>query len=545
MHPHKAKGRNPRNLGAAVLCVAFAWTACSDDEGPGPLTVMVIDNEFDPGDPTLAGKIRATFTLNCVDTVGAADDGALTAIDPFVPTAAASEDAPDGGSSAEAGVNDAGRIDAGLASGNFGNGGNPDGGPMDGGTGDDHGNSATIKTAYLDYKADLIASLSVSRQTCTLARVTAPAAPFLPDERDARERWNQRVLQDKPIQEEPILQTLAREVTGRGQEYHGAAVASVIARANNNVQFVLIDRPLGSAADLVGAFNCPRPEDIELAARLLRDPDVIAAFRTAPDSSADDLFRRVAAEHDVKIVNRSFGSPARYQIENILADEGCRDVDLKPYFAAVNGLVDPNQPEGNSPEVLFVDSAGNGSSHLDGPADALSCPGPSNRLWVGSHDRFGDKSDFSNTGNCVEVFAPGESIVSHLPGPWLLPRDGTSFAAPLVTRWLINFAPRPFSPETARAAIGNVQYPDKRIPWSFFPQELIYEPSGPSPLALTVKPPAGESSALDSAEATSAPDPVAAAALSRPFYRDEVRRLSWPLRWLRRRQAVVPQTTWR
>jgi len=53
-----------------------------------------------------------------------------------------------------------------------------------------------------------------------------------------------------------------------------------------------------------------------------------------------------------------------------------------------------------------------------------------NTITVGSCDRQGKKSQFSNFGPCVDILAPGEKLES---GPQNTLIDGTSFSAPLVS----------------------------------------------------------------------------------------------------------------
>ena len=54
-------------------------------------------------------------------------------------------------------------------------------------------------------------------------------------------------------------------------------------------------------------------------------------------------------------------------------------------------------------------------------------------LTVGAIDAFGATAEFSNFGaRAVHIFAPGQGIVSTLPGNQMGPLDGTSMATPFV-----------------------------------------------------------------------------------------------------------------
>ncbi|MCI0597078.1 MAG: S8 family serine peptidase [candidate division Zixibacteria bacterium] len=54
-------------------------------------------------------------------------------------------------------------------------------------------------------------------------------------------------------------------------------------------------------------------------------------------------------------------------------------------------------------------------------------------IAVGATNRFGNRATFSSVGNWVNVAAPGEDILSTIPGDNYAPNDGTSFAAPFAT----------------------------------------------------------------------------------------------------------------
>ncbi len=79
--------------------------------------------------------------------------------------------------------------------------------------------------------------------------------------------------------------------------------------------------------------------------------------------------------------------------------------------------------------MLVVTSAGNDNvGELDFPADEHSV------LAVASVDAFNLKSSFSNYGSAVDACAPGENVLSCLPGGnTYVERTGTSMATPMVT----------------------------------------------------------------------------------------------------------------
>ncbi|MFN7457591.1 MAG: S8 family serine peptidase [Gemmatimonas sp.] len=172
-------------------------------------------------------------------------------------------------------------------------------------------------------------------------------------------------------------------------------------------------------AGIIGAERNPANAMMGIA------PNVrLMALRAVPDGDErdEDVARaiRYAVDHGAQIVNMSFGKA------------------FSPNKAAVDSAVRYAQSKG----VLLVHAAGNDGENNDVvpsfPTPALS-NGTRATLWleVGASSWKGTSrlaTAFSNYGQQqVDVFAPGEDILSTVPGGGVKREDGTSMAAPVVS----------------------------------------------------------------------------------------------------------------
>lgn len=148
----------------------------------------------------------------------------------------------------------------------------------------------------------------------------------------------------------------------------------------------------------------------------------IMAIRAVPDGDERDKdianAIRYAVDNGARIINMSFGksfSPNKDAVDSAIA-----------YAASKN--------------VLMVHAAGNDSENMD---KEHNYPNPRNLIiedkyfpWieVGASNIIGQPAGFSNYGSkIVDLFAPGESIYSTMPGGQYDYQSGTSMAAPVVS----------------------------------------------------------------------------------------------------------------
>jgi subtilisin family serine protease len=133
---------------------------------------------------------------------------------------------------------------------------------------------------------------------------------------------------------------------------------------------------------------------------------------------------------------------------------GVRVVNVS--LSARNGAADVLcEPIARHPDVLFVTSAGNsGVDTSQTPVFPASCP-QENVISVGASTRLDQRATFSNYGATVDLFAPGEGILSLALGGGDTTMSGTSMAAPFVSGVAaLVFSARPeLAPAAVRQAI--------------------------------------------------------------------------------------------
>jgi hypothetical protein len=254
---------------------------------------------------------------------------------------------------------------------------------------------------------------------------------------------------------------------------------------------------------------------------LLSDPEIRAAYVAQPPSKLESALATARATHGIEIVSESYGKLSRVGVEEWLSELQCSPVSLERYYAVLTELERTREgTEANG--ALLTKAAGNENARLNGPEDSVECRlGGSRRLLVGSYGTNGQRSNFSNYGDCVDLYAPGEDVIVHLPGDWLFPLSGTSFAAPLVTRLLSMTSPRPFDPDTAKANLLGQRGADSKISRNRFPSTMLW--------SMTTQTDAAGSQALQTSVRPLRPSPRQVTHLA---WHNAV----WPIAWVQARR---------
>lgn len=315
-------------------------------------------------------------------------------------------------------------------------------------------NTTSVATTFAQQKAALLKELETPDESCVLRggnNFTLPNS-FKRIEQ-YRDQWNEFIKSkgaNKPqspiFASEQSFNNFMGIVSGVADKtiYHGTGTAGTIAYDNEKVSLVLVQKTLGSAGDEQGegGVTCPTNADLAAEVKLLQDPDIQKAYIERPISSLDRDLAAVAKKYGVKLVNMSYGTNARAQVEADLRKKGCGTISFASYFQTLGTLdgkrdmyLDKQIPDRLN--YLLVQSAGNEGAQVNGVADKMECGGRrSNLIFVGATTATGARADFSNYGTCVDVSALGDNVVLAAPNNFLNIESGTSFSAPLVVRYL-------------------------------------------------------------------------------------------------------------
>jgi len=424
----------------ACLLLGAALGGCGDD-GPHFVpasadrgqNLMVIDEGFDLSAAEFSGKLVAAYTFDCA-----------------------------GG-------------DPGSGS---------DGGPL--------GIDGISNGALADQKQEILSALATRDDSCHLrAGISAKSDPLASVAR-FRARWNAAMRNDQPLgdafnaDEWQVLMPALNQALS-DFPFHGTATAGTAAHDNDVVRLVLVERPLGDSSSISATYTCVAQADVDRFVALYGDPDVVTAYANQPRSTLDADLDAAMAAHAVGLVNESYGYSARLFLEQLQQMAGCAATDFTGYFTTLGGLdVAQRRASAAAARPLILQAAGNDGAQIDSVTDALDCDldDPLN-LSVGSLALDGTISSFSNHGACVDLYAPGESVIAPVAGGWYFAVDGTSFATPLAARTLSLAASAPFDPAQARQQVlaQNANSGEEILP-AAFPSDFFYEPQATGAQAL-------------------------------------------------------------
>lgn len=223
---------------------------------------------------------------------------------------------------------------------------------------------------------------------------------------------------------------------------HGTASASIISYKNQDpvVAFVFVHISEPDQGNL-DESECAKPEykyHFKNLAKALVNKDVIAWSASQEDTWSKSVMD-VAEKYKVDFINFSSGYQTYDNTKEYYQQKNCKE--FGDYITSLQKISALQRSKSkifdNSQPYLFFQSAGNTSYKINTPSDIGRCTAKDdNHLVIGSYDAFNRISSFSNYGKCVDYYNLGSQVIAVLPGNVLFPQDGTSFATPLVIRYL-------------------------------------------------------------------------------------------------------------
>ena len=342
--------------------------------------------------------------------------------------------------------------------------------------------AAMTMPTFADAKAALLAEYQTADTSCRLREGIVNAPEAFPTIQQFRDRWNGMISHNargRTVFTAAEFAQIANAMETSEVSYHGTSTSGTIAGENPDVRLVLIQTPLDTAEGFAEAYQCQKQSDLDWAVALWTDPEVHAAYVKRPAPTIDTELDQLLAKFNIDVVNESFGDMPRAALEELQAENDCPPVDFNAFFAARAALNDDRDAAQPASRALLVHAAGNEGTSIDSGADASVCVrNHSDRLVVGADDLKDQRSTFSNFGGCVDVYAPGENIVTPTSGGWLMPQAGTSFSSPLIARQ-ISLLPVEgmFSVANARDALLKSVDSQQRVPRAAFPASFFYDPA--------------------------------------------------------------------
>lgn len=337
-------------------------------------------------------------------------------------------------------------------------------------------------TPFAEAKASMLATFQKRDERCRLVPgLTLRRSSWLDTLEDERNDWNeafdQELLHELP---DAYYRRFNAALYGDGKyTYHGTYVASIVAAAAPKAKLVVVETDLLSAGERA---SCPTRGTMDRWIELYRDPEIAEAYMARPPSRFDAELFALERRYGVTYRNQSFGSdPAAVRLKD------CPGLPWNDFYDVVTKLSIKAERARDAlfpgDETLVFRSAGNASAVVDTSRDALYCEPLDDRryLTIGAYDPDGVAS-FSNSGGCVDVYAPGVAVLAWAPKGYRVLFGGTSAAAPLA----MAMAMRTFGPTGSRGArrsaflerFGQSSPPSlgRFVPLAKVPTSVLYGP---------------------------------------------------------------------
>ncbi|MBP9707438.1 MAG: S8/S53 family peptidase [Oligoflexales bacterium] len=302
-------------------------------------------------------------------------------------------------------------------------------------------------------KTTLIEDYKNSDQSCRIEQ--GIKFRYIKEDFDAiasfRDDWNDFMLGRSNSMSQNTLTLTTTTLDRLEPGYHGTNTAGLIARDNDKVNLVLVHMDLDSSEGAIeDKLDCKTADIISTLNKLLADEEVKQAAIDQPPSSEEQGLNQIIDQHNVRIVNKSFGPLTSSTLDSFFEKKGCGDSIMSTNFR-LNGQIDSKReaklrmdlPEDSRAKtVLTLESSGNEGEEINSYSDSLKCPDSTdkNTILVGSSNysyySSNNRSFFSNHGKCVKYHVLGHEVKVPTGLGFYNVVSGTSFSAPLLARYI-------------------------------------------------------------------------------------------------------------
>lgn len=242
---------------------------------------------------------------------------------------------------------------------------------------------------------------------------------------------------------------------------HGTLVSGIIGSGMTDVSLVLVKVKFDELFDNDGLNLTTSSKIADLFVELHKDKEVLDAYLSIPNPIKEYLFT-IANKHNVSVINNSWGKR-----EGLLAPLFFASL-TDEYQSLIEQLPKMRDSQWNLDSFLEISAAGNEKKEISVNTEERCSK--KNTLLVGALDQDGTRSSFSNFGDCVHFFILGNNVRVPIDIAGFVPPAegirGTSFAAPLLTRYIVSNFPRGADRDSILAKLSELADTERHLPLS-------------------------------------------------------------------------------
>jgi Subtilase family len=349
---------------------------------------------------------------------------------------------------------------------------------------EDSQSSFLTATDFQQAKKEYLRYLATDSSPCSIVQGIPIQASWTRVSSVDQKEWNQSVMLGQVALADPkysrLMFSIAQGVSpdGRMIPGHGVATSSLASYGLKSPRLVTIEIHFKSPD---GPVECPNIGQLTILAQLNEDRDVRAAMIKKPKTAFQKEIETITEKYRIGIINESFGAPPLQVLVQQFKDSGClfdanKFVELHRRIAASEEAVALKRETSRFENILTIKAAGNDGFTINSSRDAFDCADRSKQIMIGSYGKAEIISQFSQRGDCVDFYAPGEDIVQAGLAGLLTSWSGTSFSAPLVTNLVVSHLKPPYTRDAVAGFLKGLSKAGTIIGQENFPKELLFKP---------------------------------------------------------------------